>query len=312
MKRRYILTFLIPIILAAVIAYIMTPNAKQSLITKLTDFENRDNIFYEVAISYPQETRSAAQKMEQYKFGGKYYAKYYQNGYIPVIVNTSDNEVKFGTEFISSTLSTAQLKEENNVFMMDKLSVSDIKKDSVKRDKNANEDKYFATLNDGTDIEVTFGKKGVLSKVVYKNVVYVPAILNLGSKSGDVCIEISGVRNVTEISKDFIVPAKTINVSSEELKAAVINDNFEYEGGEEAFENFKRVFNIDSNIISEEEYTDGENQEEMPEEVTEDSIHDVEEDFSNVEESEEPQIDFEMLDNHDQSGLEPETPPDFE
>ena len=110
----------------------------------------------------------------------------------------------------------------------------------------------------------------------------------------------------------------TMQFTPENLKRSLhgleylVNNNFEYEGGDEAVENFKRVFNIDSNIISEEEYTDGENQEEMPEEVTEDSIHNVEEDFSNVEESEEPQIDFETLDNHDQSGLEPETPPDFE
>ncbi len=313
MKKRYILTFLIPVILAALIAYIMTPSPQKSFMTKLSSFEKKDNIYYEVEVSYPQEGRSASQKIEQYKSGGKYYAKYYQNEFVPVIVNLSGSDVKFGTEDVSSSVSVQKLLEENNVFMMDKLSLAEVKKDSIRRDKEANADKYFATLNNGTEVEVYFDKNGNLNKVEYKNILYTPSIMNMGSKSGDVSINIVGLRDVTEVARDFIVSAKTINVPLEELQSAIVNNNFEYDGGEEVFAKLKQVFNIkEEEFLPEDEFTEEENPAPEIEEPVEGAVNHEGEDFHGVEETEEPQIDLESLNDHDQSGAEPEMPPDFE
>lgn len=325
MKKRYVLTFLIPLILAAVIAFMMTPDPQKSFMAKLTAFEKKDNIYYDVNIVFSEQGRSTSQKIEQYKFAGNYYARYFQGNNRPIYVNIIGSEAKFGTSKISSSISVEQLNKEHIVFMLDKLSASNIKQSSIKRDKNADNDKYFAQLNDGTNIEVTF-TSGMLSRIEYKNIEYSPYILNIETQTGDVVIDITGLRDVKEVDRKYILPAKTMNIRYEGLKSAILSNDFEYNGAEEIFAEFKRLFNVKDSGYQEEDYTEDDYAEEdyAEDDYTEDdfSDEDVTEDyhinennqpevFSNIEENDEPQIDIEDINIHEDDS-EQEIPPEFE
>ncbi len=324
MKKRYILTFLIPMILAALIALAMTPDVAKTLSSKLSKFD-KSSCYYEVKISYTGDgAQKERQKISQYKDGDKYFAQYYINRDVPLLVNVSGNEVKFGTAHITSSVPVNKLKAQHNVFMMDKLTAEDINKDSVKRDRSTDEDKYLAKLNDGTNIVVVFDNRGKLSRIEYKNLQFTTNLINSDKKLGSVTIEILNLDNAADLDKSFILPSNAIKVSYDEINKSIETDSFEYDGAEDAFADLKRVFNKDGGDMlpedgyaSDEEYEAEDTFESNIEETVEDNFDEpspenLNEDFSGVEESNGPVIHFEELENQPEDGFEPEVPPDFE
>ncbi len=248
MKKRYILTFLIPLVLAAVIALIITPNAESTLVTKLANFEKSEAVFYEVNITAEgRDLGNINQKIAEYKAGENYYSQYYQNENTPLIVNMSSAGVKFGTNGAAANVPLEQFKNWNSLYLFDKLSVSDIKKKSVKRNKEVSTDSYFAELNNGGKIEITFDGKNI-SSIKYDNASYMPQIAPLGSGAdiirGSVTVIYSNYKTKTSPSEEYRFSKNTINISYDELVKSIANDSFEYDGAEEVFSGLKSALQI--------------------------------------------------------------------
>ncbi len=324
MKKRYILTFLIPLILAAIIAYVLTPSVGKTFLSRLSKFES-STCYYEVKITYgPNAGPKERQKIKQYKQGNKYFAKYYIDRDLPLLVNVNGNEVKFGTAEITSKTTLDKLKLQHNLFAMDKLSVDDINRNSITRDRNSNEDRYYAKLNDGTRIVVTFDARGKLSRIEYNPFQYTTTLVGVDKKLGSVVVEIQNLDENMNLDSSYILQSGGLQVSYEELKKAIAEDYFDYDGAEEAFTELKLA--LGNEDVSDGDYEEEEDYSEdsEPVESTEDEVVEqqpiepanvpgnIEEDFTGVDESGGPNINFEVLDNQPTEGFDREIPPEFE
>lgn len=172
-KKHLILTIIVPLILAAILARLMTPTPEKAFIQKLSRFEKLDNVYWRLEVG--------PEKYEQYKINGEYYAR--RNGSNEALkINTSGEELRFGTNDVIVYSKIEDSKASNSVFWLDKLSVKDIKKGSIVKDRQSGEDIYDAQLNDGTEIRVTF-YKGLVSKIEYLDIPVNEKLFDLENKA---------------------------------------------------------------------------------------------------------------------------------
>ncbi len=297
MKKRYILTFLIPIILAAVIALILTPSAQDNFIKNLSKFDKLQYVYYDVKIKTPEAT----QKIEQYKAGEIYFAKYYISSE-PLIVYDSKGKLRFGVNDLVVSSSSELSKSAKSVFWLDKLALENIDKKSIQRMKDSVPNVYSAKLNDGTEIEVTFDNSGLLSKILYKNISYLLQLLPLNPENtqavGDVEIIISNYNYDAQIDDSYKIPSEQNAVPYKEFVQAIQDDYLDYDVSEDVFMQVKSALGIGENSFDnqEDEYSDeDEDTPEENDEVIQNKIDINEEEFQS------------------QNGvLEKEVPPDFE
>ncbi len=302
MKKRYILTFLIPIILAAIIALILTPSAKDSCVKNLTKFNNLPYVYYTVQINTPE----GEQQIQQYKAGDVYLAKYYI-GKEPLMIIDKKGSLRFGVNSLAVSSSVEDSKAANSVFWLDKLSVDDIDKNSIKRVSESNENKFSAKLNNGTDIELIFDKAGMVSKIVYKNISYLLQLYPLNSVQkesiGDVEVIISNYNVDGQVDPSYKLPDEKQAISYEEFLQALQDDNIE-EGLEEDFSQLKSALGIGEEFIDNEE--DEYDEEENVSNEEEQSLDIPTEDFQNKLDISEDEF------NSQRGNGEKEVPPDFE
>ena len=310
MKKRYILTFLIPIVLAAIIAFVMTPSAKDNFIKNLTKFNNLSYVYYDVKINTPD----GEQKIQQYKVGGIYFAKYYIADE-PLLVFDNKGKLEFGVNSLAVSSSAEKSKAIKSVFWLDKLSVEEIDKNSITRINDTEVDKFSARLNNGTEIEVTFNK-GTLTKIVYKNIPYLLQLFPLNANNtqavGDVEIDISNFSYEGEVNLSYKFADDKITVPYKEFTQALEDDYLDYEGAEEGFAQIKRVLTLGGDDFSD-DMVEAENEEEV---MNEEEPIPQEEQISQ-EENAEPDLHRDISINEEEfqdqgEQTEKEVPPDFE
>ena len=251
-KKRYIATFLVPLSLAAIVAAILTPTPERALLSKLNNYQNQDNVYSEVLYKIDEEEPI---KVQQYKFQGEYYAKYYPFSGVPLIVNTKDEKVLFGNDYLASSVSQEYSREENSLFWFDKITSKDIQKGSVKRDKDSKEGYvYTALLKDETPVKVTFFN-GLLKKIEYYNIKYSTQIVNLISvgedeKRSDVILEVVDYKTDVQPSEDFTISEKANIITLRELRETMSEEMEDEEENifaqiKNAFTEFQESFNED-------------------------------------------------------------------
>lgn len=190
-KKYLILSIIIPLILAAILARLMTPNPEQSFTQKMRKFEKLDNACWNL--------EAYGKKYQQCKIGNEYFAKSKNNGE-NLKINTSGEELRFGTDSVAVYTTVAESKSANSLYWLDKLNIKDVKKTSIVRDKDAEGDTYNAELNNGTRIRVTF-YKGLISQIEYSDILVSKGLVELDEEFSrdDVIVNIK----MLEPSKDI-------------------------------------------------------------------------------------------------------------
>ena len=259
MKKRYILTFIIPAVLGAVIAWILTPSPTSAFLNKLKRYENADNYKIDIKITSPKFSTT----YEQYKSDGKFYANYSpsQNG--DLLINVDGKNVLFGNNKIVVPTTTEALKRKDSLYLLDKISVKNIDLASIKRDKSVQTDSYIAKLSDGTEVYVTF-EKGNLKSIVYNSIDYSNQLIDVGVDNaidsyGDVELEVTSFETNVPLERDFMLSSDAYKMAPEELESLLADDSADLDDLNSAFNDLAEALGV--------EFEDNEEDEELEDDV---------------------------------------------
>lgn len=195
-KKLWVAAIIGPLVLAALIAWIMTPSPERAFRTKLAKLGKMDKVSWVLNVN--------GDKYQQYKSGGVYYAEYF-SGEDSLIINVDGDKLLFGTEDIAVSTTVQDSKLAKSTFWFDKTTPEDVSKGSVSRVKGAKEDVYTAVLNDGTPVTVTF-YKGVVSKIEYDSASYSRGILSDGDKEfGAVSVLVNNLEKDVEVPQSLVL-----------------------------------------------------------------------------------------------------------
>ena len=249
LKKSLIFAVLIPFILAAFLARMMTPSPQKAFMKKLANFEKSDNVFYNLTIG--------DDRFQQYKSNGEYYAKYFRGAKEPVIINTNGGELQFGTERVLVSSLKEDSKAEGSLFWLDKIPTKDVDVQSIVKNNSNDDDSYDVKLNDGTDITVTF-YKGVLSRIRYKNVSYFRGLVALDSDrliTGDLLVRVDDFENNKTVPEEWVFFTGLKKISLTDFKAYIRMSDYEVKSDGQELLDLKYAY-LGKAIPQEEDYSD--------------------------------------------------------
>ena len=260
-KKLWVAAIIGPLVLAALIAWIMTPSPERAFRTKLAKLGKMDKVSWELSVN--------GDKYQQYKSDGVYYAEYF-SGERSLFINVDGDRLLFGTEDIAVSTPVLDSKLAKSTFWFDKITPEDVSKGSVSRVKGAKEDVYTATLNDGTPITVTF-YKGIVSKIEYDSATYSRGILSDNDKEfGAVSVLVNNVEKDVEVPESLVL--RNVNkITLDEFETYMDMSDEELED-----ENPDLLALKDAYMGNFEDGSD----DEFPEDTDEDDISDDDEDLS--------------------------------
>lgn len=171
MKKRYIAAIIIPLILAFILAGLMTPSSTDVFMSKMKIYLDSENVCSQFAYKVDGDRY----KVNQCKAGENYYMAFKSSSGADFLINIVGDEVLAGRDNPVLGLSKSALIKEGSIILLDKISVADINKDSVKRDKEAEGLFYDFELNDGTKMAASF-EAGKLKELIYREKEVVPHV----------------------------------------------------------------------------------------------------------------------------------------
>lgn len=214
MKKRYIAAIIIPLILAFILAGLMTPSSTDVFMSKMKIYLDSENVCSQFAYKVDGDRY----KVNQCKAGENYYMAFKSSSGADFLINIVGDDVYAGKDDAVLSFSKSTLSEEGSVILLDKISVSDINKDSVKRDKEAEGLFYDFELNDGTKMAAHF-EMGKLKELIYKEKEVVPhvSLAFADSQTGRCSVYYSNWDFESGLKEEYKLPAGVKKVAVEDL-----------------------------------------------------------------------------------------------
>lgn len=197
MKKRYFAAILIPLVLAFILAYLMTPSSEALFMKKMKLYFETEDFYVE------KEYRASGDifKVKQSKVKDNYYLNISDKSGEEILLNMEGDKVFYGFSDMAVSVSKADFEEDKSIVLLDKISVRDVDKNSISLDKEKHGLYYNFSMKDGRKYAVLFDK-GVLSQLTCYGVEFLPHVSSKAVEtiSADVAIKYSNWQSPSDLS----------------------------------------------------------------------------------------------------------------